>query len=89
MMALTASQTERLANKTNLALTLAIILGAIEILRRTPRLFLLSLGMLVCTVLLFAIVHVWWIVAVLAILVGWKLARVAIRGWREYDVKAR
>jgi len=86
MTTLTVRQTQRLAHKANLALTLAIVLGSIEFLRRVPRLLLLLLGLLVCTAALFVIAYVWWIVGALAAIVGWKLTRGAVRGWRECEV---
>jgi hypothetical protein len=82
-MTLTAQRVDELARKTGLALSLAIILGVIEILRRTPKWLLVACGFLVYAVVLLAIVYVWLIVAALGAAVGWKLARGAIRGWRE------
>jgi hypothetical protein len=83
MSTLTVRQTENLVHKTNLALTLAMVLGTIEILRRTPRWLLLLGALLLYTVVYFAVIHIWWIVAALAALVGWKLLVGAARGWRE------
>jgi hypothetical protein len=82
MTALTVRQTERLARKTELALVVAIVLGAVEILRRSPRWLLVFVGLLAYTVVLVVIVYVWWVVAALATIVVWKFARGFVRGWR-------
>ena len=83
MTTLTARQTERLARKTERALTVATVLGLIEILRRTPRWLLLLTAVLVLTLVLVALTYIIWVVALLAAIVGWKVGRGAVKGWRE------
>jgi hypothetical protein len=82
MTALTVPQTERLARKTELALVVAVVLGAVEILRRSPRWLLVFVGLSAYTGVVLVIVYVWWVVAALAAIVLWKLARGFVRGWR-------
>ena len=84
-MTLPAQRADQLARKTGLALSVAIILGVIEIFRRTPGWLVVACGFLVYAVVLLAIVYVWFIVAALAAAVGSKLARGAIRGWCEQE----
>jgi type IV secretory pathway TrbD component len=83
MTALTAHQTDRLARKTELALTFGIALATIELLRRTPRRLLIVAGLLAYTLLLLAIVYILWLEAALAAVVAWKLGRGVVQGWRE------
>ena len=85
MTTLTAQRADQLARKTGLALTLAIILGLIEILRRAPKWLLVVCGYAVYAVVLLAIDYVWWIAVALATVIGWKLLRGAVRGWRQPD----
>ena len=83
MTTLTARQTDRLAHKTEVALAVAIVLGAIEILRRAPKWLLALVGLFVYTVVLIAVAYIWWIVAALSVVIAFKLVRGAVRGWRE------
>jgi hypothetical protein len=83
MAALTTSQTERLARKTERALTVATVLGVIEIVRRTPRWLLLLAAVVVATVILLALTYIIWTVVFLGAVVAWKLAPGFVRGWRE------
>jgi uncharacterized membrane protein len=85
MTALTVRQTERIARKTNVALTLAIILGAIEILRRAPRWLLIGVALLAYMIIALAIIYIWWIVAPLSVLVAWKLVRGFVQGCERPD----
>jgi hypothetical protein len=73
----------RLARKTELALTLAIVLGAAEILRRSPRWLLLLFALLAYSAVVAVVVYMWWIVGALALVAGGKLAGGVVRGWRE------
>ncbi len=79
----TAAQTDRLVHTTEAALAVAIILGAIEILRRAPRWLLIGVGLLAYTVVLLAIVYIWWIIRALAAVVARKFGRGFFGGWRE------
>lgn len=83
MTTLSVRETERLAHRAELALTLAILVGAIEVVRRAPAwLLVLVAGLLTMAVLMVA-PYVWWIVGALATAVGWKLARGLAHGWHE------
>jgi hypothetical protein len=83
-MALPAPRADQLASKTGLVLSVTNHPRR-EILRRTPKWPIVACGFLVYAVVLLAIVYVWFIVAALAAAVGTKLARGAIRGWREHE----
>jgi hypothetical protein len=73
----------RLARKTKLALTIAIVLGAVEILRRSPRWPLLLVALLAYSAVVAVVLYIWWIVGALALVAGGKLAGGGVRGWRE------
>jgi hypothetical protein len=82
MTELSLHQPQRLSRKANLALTIAIILGTIEILRRTPTWLLFAFALLLCWLVLLAIVYIWWIIGALGAVIGWKLGRGFVQGWR-------
>lgn len=77
-----AGSPDRIARKAELALTLATALAVIEILRHAPRWLLVAAGVLALTLILLALAHIAWIVAVLAVAAAGKLVRGAVRGWR-------
>lgn len=83
MTALTARQTDRLVRKTERALTVATVLGVMEIVRRTPRRLLMLAAVLIVMLILVVLAYAVWGVAFLAAVVGWKVGRGAVRGWRE------
>lgn len=83
MTTLTTHRAEHLARRAQFGLTVAIVLGVVEILRRSPNWLLIVAGLLVYLAALVVILYVWWIVGALAAVVGWKLARGFVRGWRE------
>lgn len=82
-MAALSHRAERLARKTERALTVATVLGVIEIVRRTPRWILLFAVVLVLTVVLFALTYLAWVVALPAAIVSWRLGRGAVKGGRS------
>jgi hypothetical protein len=61
--------------KLGLALTLGIVLEALEILRRTPRWLLALTALAVYSVLYVAATHLWWTAAVLAAVLAFRRAR--------------
>jgi hypothetical protein len=73
---------EQLVRNAELALTLATVLAAIEILCRTPGWLLVAGGVLTFSLVLFLLAHIVWVDAVLAVGVAWKLGRGAVHGWR-------
>jgi hypothetical protein len=83
MTTLTIRQTDRLVHRTEATLTVAIILGAVEVIRRMPRWMLMGVGLLAYAIVLLAVIYIWWIIGALAIVIAWKLGRGFIGGWRE------
>lgn len=73
---------DRLTRKTERALTVATVLGAVEIVRRSPRWLLLLAGAVVVLVVVVALTYTAWVVAVLGAVVAWRLGRGLLRGWR-------
>jgi hypothetical protein len=61
--------------KLGLALTLGIVLEAMEILRRTPRWLLLLAALLLSSLLCLVYLHPWWTAAILAVLFSLRVAR--------------
>lgn len=76
-------RTDRLARRAERLLTLATVLAAIEILRRTPRWLLLAALLLLWTIVTLALVYMAWIDLALGAVVAWKVGRGAVRGWRS------
>lgn len=74
---------DRLARKTERALTVAAVLGVVEIVRRTPRWLLWLAVVPVVTVVLLALTYIVWVMAFLGAVVAWKLGRGVRRGWKE------
>jgi hypothetical protein len=66
--------------KLGIALTLGIVLEAIEILRRAPRWLLVSSGLLLCSLLYLAVSHLWVSAALIAAGLAVRAARRRIGG---------
>ncbi len=82
MTTLAAGRSDRLTRKAERALTVATVLGVVEILRRSPRWLLLLTGLLVYTVVMVVIIYMVWVEVALGTVVAWKLGRGMVRGWR-------
>ena len=61
--------------KLGIALTLGIVLEAMEILRRTPRWLLLLAALLLSSLLYLVYLHPWWTTAILVALFSLRVAR--------------
>ena len=83
MTTLAADRAERIARKAEHGLTIAVVLGIIEIVRRSPRWLLLIAGLLAYVFVLVALAYFWWIVAAAAAIASWKLRRGFVYGWQE------
>jgi hypothetical protein len=81
----TIRQAKRRAREKEIALSLLIVLAAVEILRRAPRWVLVPVGLLLAWAVLLIAQHIRLVDAVLACLVAIKLARGAVEGWRSWD----
>jgi len=83
MTTLAADRAERITRKAERALTVATVLGVVEILRRSPRWLMILTGLLAFYVVMLAVIYIVWVEVTLGSIVAWKLAHGAIRGWRE------
>jgi hypothetical protein len=83
MTELTLHRPQDLSRKANLALTIAIILGVIEILRRTPPWLLVLVALLVSAIVSFVLAYAVWSGVALGVVVAWRLSRGFAQGWRE------
>ncbi len=83
MTTLAADRSDRFARKAERALTVATVLGGVEILRRSPRLLVVLAALLVYTVVMFALVYMVWLDVVLGTIAAWKLGRGMVQGSRE------
>jgi hypothetical protein len=81
----TIRQVKRRAREREAAIVLLIALEAVEVLRRAPWWLLLLLGVAAGWLGLLVAEHIWLVVGGLAGLVGLKILRGAIDGWREWD----
>ena len=69
--------------KLSIALTLAIVLEAVEILRRAPRWLLLVCAFLLYLVVLTVVLHPWWAAGAAAVVFVVRMGRRRIgRLWR-------
>jgi hypothetical protein len=82
MTTLTADRVDRLARRAQFGLTVAIVLGAVEIARRSPKWLVVGVGLLVYMTLLVVLAYIWWIVGALLGVIAWKLGRGFVAGWR-------
>lgn len=83
MTTLAADHVERLARRAEFGLTVTIVLGLVEILRRSPRWLLIAAGLAVYVLVMLALAYLVWIEVALVAVVAWKLGRGAVQGWRE------
>jgi hypothetical protein len=81
----TIRQVRRRAREREIAIVLLIVLEAVEVLRRSPRWLLLLAAFAVGWLVLVVAEHIWLVDELLATLVGLKIARGVIEGWREHD----
>lgn len=79
----TLQHSDRLVRRGERLLTLATVLAAIEILRRTPRWLLLAAGLLLWAIVMLVLIYMAWIDLALGTVVAWKVGRGAVSGWRR------
>ena len=78
-----APQSGPLTRKAERALTVATVLGVIEIMRRTPRQLLLVAVVFAILAIVYALTYSVWVAAALGAVVAWKVGRGVLRGWRK------
>lgn len=83
MSTLATDRPDRLVHKAERALTVATVLGVVEIIRRTPRWLLIITGLLVYTAVMLVFVYAIWVGIALGAVVAWKVGRGVLQGWRH------